>query len=96
MLYIPLEITRPPKRTYYLLTNSRKIKKLIIGIVGSTIILFGIILLVLPGPGIPTIVSGMAILATEFAWARLLMRKAKRRAKRSVPAWLKRSEVNKG
>lgn len=29
----------------------------------------GTVLLVLPGPGIPLIVAGIALLATEFTWA---------------------------
>jgi len=33
-------------------------------------VLFGIALLVLPGPAVVVIPVGLAILATEFAWAR--------------------------
>jgi tellurite resistance protein TerC len=39
-------------------------------IVGMTVLLFGIALIVLPGPAIVVIPIGLAILATEFAWAR--------------------------
>ncbi len=48
----------------------RQAKRIVIFIVGSTIILFGIALLVLPGPAVVVIPVGLAILATEFAWAR--------------------------
>ena len=34
-------------------------------------------MLVTPGPGIPTVVGGLAILATEFVWAKRLMDRVK-------------------
>lgn len=40
---------------------------------GLTLVLLGIFLLVLPGPGILTIAGGLAILAIDFAWARNLL-----------------------
>lgn len=45
-------------------------KRMIILIVGMTVVLIGVALLVLPGPAIIVIPIGLAILATEFAWAR--------------------------
>lgn len=36
---------------------------------GISLILLGLMLLVLPGPGILTIAAGLALLATEFVWA---------------------------
>ena len=36
---------------------------------GTGLILLGLVLLVLPGPGIITIAAGLALLATEFTWA---------------------------
>jgi tellurite resistance protein TerC len=39
-----------------------------------TVLLFGIALLVLPGPAIVVIPVGLAILATEYAWARRWLR----------------------
>ena len=45
------------------------IRKLVIGIIGGTVLLIGIALIVLPGPAFIVIPIGLAILATEFAWA---------------------------
>lgn len=45
-------------------------KRLVIAVIGGTILLGGIIMLVTPGPGVLIIVLGLAILAVEFAWAR--------------------------
>jgi uncharacterized protein (TIGR02611 family) len=42
-------------------------------VTGVALILLGTLLLVLPGPGIVTIAAGLAVLATEFAWARRLL-----------------------
>ena len=48
-----------------------------IGMVGGTVVLVGICMLVLPGPGIVVIPVGLAILSLEFAWARLWLRKVR-------------------
>ena len=55
------------------------VRKTWISVAGIIVILVGIALLVLPGPGLVTIVAGLAILSTEFAWARRLMEPLKRR-----------------
>ena len=57
-------------------------KRLILIVVGSTLLLLGTALLVLPGPGIPTIVLALTILATEFVWAQRLLRRSRVRAER--------------
>lgn len=63
----------------------RKIKRIIIGIVGSTILLIGIFLLVLPGPAFLVIPLGLGILATEFVWARKLLKSVKEKFLRQRP-----------
>jgi uncharacterized protein (TIGR02611 family) len=52
-------------------------RKLFVGIMGGTVLLIGVVLLVLPGPGVLIIAAGFAILATEFFWARRALRNAK-------------------
>ena len=42
---------------------------------GFTVLLFGVIMLVTPGPGVAAIVVGLAILGTEFVWARRLYKR---------------------
>ena len=46
--------------------------------VGCTLIVVGVILLVLPGPGLVLIALGVAVLATEFAWAERILHRMKR------------------
>ncbi|MFK0111370.1 TIGR02611 family protein [Streptomyces sp. NPDC091217] len=47
--------------------------------VGLAVVVTGIILLPLPGPGWVVIFGGMAIWATEFVWAQLVLRWTKRK-----------------
>ncbi|MBG0856694.1 TIGR02611 family protein [Streptomyces spinoverrucosus] len=48
-------------------------------LVGLGVVITGIILLPLPGPGWVIIFGGMAIWATEFVWAQLVLRWTKRK-----------------
>lgn len=57
--------------------------RLVVFTVGVIVLLAGIAMLVLPGPGWATIFIGFAILATEFAWARSILASAKRTAIRA-------------
>ncbi len=51
----------------------KSLRRLIVGLVGSTVLIIGIALLVLPGPAFIIIPLGLAILALEFAWARRIL-----------------------
>jgi tellurite resistance protein TerC len=42
--------------------------------IGGTVFLFGVVLIFLPGPSILVIPVGLGILATEFIWARQLLK----------------------
>jgi hypothetical protein len=53
------------------------LRKLIVAVIGVTILLIGIAMVVLPGPAIIVIPLGFGILATEFAWARRAVRRAR-------------------
>ncbi len=57
------------------LANRPRVRKSIVAVIGSTVVLFGLALLILPGPAIVVVPLGLAILATEFAWARWLIRR---------------------
>ena len=57
----------------------KKIKKIFIAIIGFTILIIGISMILLPGPAIIVIPIGLAILATEFVWAKLLLRKLRKK-----------------
>lgn len=57
---------------------------MVILVLGSTVLLAGIALLVLPGPAILVIPLGLVILATEFAWARRWLQRIRQTIK-SIP-----------
>ena len=65
---------------------------LTVALIGGTFVVIGIVLLVLPGPGIAFIVLGLAILATEFVWAETLLHRVKDGGKRGLE--LTKSMVN--
>jgi cation:H+ antiporter len=50
-----------------------QLRKLVVLIVGAATLLAGIALLVLPGPAFVVIPLGLALLGTEFVWARRLL-----------------------
>jgi hypothetical protein len=59
------------------LDRNPKIRKFIVALIGSTIVLIGLALVILPGPAVVVIPVGLAILASEFAWARRIIRRGK-------------------
>lgn len=79
----PLEhLAEERTRRWYELGRSpnviiRQAYRTIVLVVGVTVVAAGIAMFVLPGPGIVVVIAGLAILATEFVWARLLLQRAK-------------------
>ena len=61
----------------------RSVRQLIVLVIGSTLILVGLALIILPGPfTMPLVILGLFILAIEFAWAESLLTRAKNHAKK--------------
>jgi len=54
--------------------------KVVVTVVGSLVLLAGVIMIFTPGQGILAIVLGLAILATEYAWAERWLKAAKQKA----------------
>lgn len=52
---------------------ARNAKRLMILILGAAVLLAGVAMLALPGPGVLVIILGLVILATEFAWAERML-----------------------
>lgn len=71
----------------------KAVRKPLVMMLGTVIILGGIVLLPLPGPGWVIIFFGFAVLATEFAFAERLrdwtIDNLKRLVKRAQNAWRK-------
>lgn len=66
------------------------VRKIVVTVVGTVVLLAGIVMLVTPGQGILTILLGLAILATEFYWAKRLLEHAKRQAGETVNRFRKK------
>lgn len=66
-------------RTPAIMLNSTYIavRRAAVFVIGGTILLIGVIMLVTPGPGLLVIPAGLALLATEFLWARRLLARLK-------------------
>jgi uncharacterized protein (TIGR02611 family) len=63
----------------------RPLRWIIVASVGCALVIVGIVFLVLPGPGLPLILLGLLVLATEFAWAEATLHRL-RKSSSSVTA----------
>ena len=52
-------------------------KRIAVTVVGFAVLIAGIVMMVTPGPGVLVIVVGLAILASEWAWAERALDRAK-------------------
>jgi len=60
----------------------RMFKRFAVTILGVALLLLGAAMMVLPGPGILVIVGGLALLATEYVWARRMLKTAQAQAEK--------------
>jgi uncharacterized protein (TIGR02611 family) len=67
-------------------------KRIAVTVVGFAVLIAGVAMLVLPGPGILVIIAGLAILATEYVWAQRLLAKAKEKANQAKDAVLSKNK----
>jgi tellurite resistance protein TerC len=65
------------RSTTYWSAMPKPIRQVLAASVGVTVLMIGVALLVLPGPGIVVILVGLAILATEFSWAQRRLHQVK-------------------
>jgi uncharacterized protein (TIGR02611 family) len=63
--------------------NLKQIKRIVVAVIGFTILTIGILLIVFPGPAFIVIPVGLSILATEFVWAKRLLEKVKKAIKKT-------------
>jgi uncharacterized protein (TIGR02611 family) len=55
----------------------RHVRRLIVAVVGLTVLALGVAMIVLPGPATVVIPLGLGILAIEFAWAERMLKRLK-------------------
>jgi uncharacterized protein (TIGR02611 family) len=68
--------------------HSHLVYRLVVGVVGTAVVVIGLIMVPFPGPGWLVVILGLAVLASEFEWAQGLLRAARRTLK-SWTEWLK-------
>ncbi|HEX2700729.1 MAG TPA: PGPGW domain-containing protein [Acidimicrobiales bacterium] len=62
---------------------ARSSKRVAVTVVGGVLVLVGLAMFVLPGPGILVVVLGFAVLGTEYAWAAAALERTKRLAEKA-------------
>jgi uncharacterized protein (TIGR02611 family) len=67
-----------------IMETKKQVKKLVVGVIGGITVLAGLAMIVLPGPAFVFIPAGLAILATEFSWAKKSLQKAKEKLRRTT------------
>ncbi len=79
----PKEPTSPPEATPHapIVDDGREqslqrwLRRAGIAITGTLTLMAGVLMLPLPGPGFPLMLAGLGILALEFAWAAVLLKR---------------------
>ena len=61
------------KRTLHL--TYKAARRIVIAVVGLSVLIIGMVMIVTPGPALIVIPVGLAILSNEFAWARAWLKK---------------------
>lgn len=62
----------------------RTARRIVIGVIGTSVVLIGLALTVLPGPAFIVIPAGLAILSIEFAFARRWLKKLREGSQSAV------------
>jgi uncharacterized protein (TIGR02611 family) len=70
-----------PTRRDYVRWIGRNSLRILLTLVGFLLVAVGLVLLVLPGPGILVVLAGFAVLATQYTWARNALELTRRHAK---------------
>lgn len=84
---------RHPFRAFFARNRTLDLSyRIVIGVIGAAIVLGGIALIPLPGPGWLIVFAGLAVLATEFAWAERLLDFARVKV-RGWTDWVTRQSV---
>jgi tellurite resistance protein TerC len=65
---------------FNMIKTLQQAKRVIKIVIGFTVLITGLAMVVLPGPAILVIPAGLAILATEFVWAKRLLDRIRNRS----------------
>lgn len=88
----PPKWLRPTRDRVRRLPAGELIWKIVVAVVGGAVVLGGLLLIPLPGPGWVIVFFGLAVWATEFVWAQRLLRWA-RQILKDWTDWVKRQPL---
>ncbi len=63
---------------------TRATRKILVTILGVTLLIGGVLLLVLPGPGLVVIILGLVVLSWEYEWAKHHLHRARKAHKKAM------------
>jgi uncharacterized protein (TIGR02611 family) len=58
-------------------TTYRMARRIVVAVVGGTLVLVGVVMIVAPGPAFVVIPLGLGVLAIEFSWAKRWLERVK-------------------
>lgn len=73
----------------------RALYRAAVGLVGTSVVTVGLVLVPLPGPGWAVVFLGLTVLASEFRWAEDLLRSARARAAALSRRWQRPAYVDR-
>lgn len=62
-------------------------RRIVVAIVGTTVLALGVVMIVLPGPAVLVIPAGLGILGLEFAWARRWLQQIRDGSREALQRW---------
>ncbi len=68
----------------------RQGRRMVVCVIGGSLLLIGVVLIFLPGPAFVVIPAGLAVLALEYAWARRFLH----RIRREISERSRRARIN--
>jgi uncharacterized protein (TIGR02611 family) len=86
---------RAPRLSGWLMA-ARAARKVAISTLGGAILVVGVVLLPLPGPGMLVVFLGLAILSTEYSWPKRLAHYLRRRAAQFAERRRERRRAKRG
>lgn len=70
------------------------LRKMVIAMIGGSLVLLGAVLIILPGPAWLPLPIGLAVLSIEYPWARRWLKLSQRQMKQSA-LWLDKRWANR-
>ena len=74
----------------------RLARRIAIAVIGSTLLVIGVIMIVFPGPAFIVIPAGLAVLSLEFAWAKRWLDRVREHGSRALSRFDRKTPPSAG